>query len=130
MVKYLTIANNQLRSNFARGITIQTRTGQNDGTVVGVHVLGNQLINNGVASAASSIGLYMNGVQGTIVGNNAVGNDNSLDNPSTRYGIYATNIKDGIFKDNILRCNTNNQITVTGSNLIKSDNLVSTATSN
>ena len=130
MVKYLTIADNQLRSNYARGITIQTRSRQNDGTVAGVHVIGNQLINNGVASAASSIGLYMNGVQGAIVSNNTVGNDSSLDNPTTRYGIYATNIQDGIFKDNILRCNANNQITVSGSNIINSDNLISTVTCN
>ena len=123
-IKYLTIANNQLRSNFARGITIQSRTGKNDGTVVGVHVTGNTLINNGVDSVASSIGLFINGVQGTIVANNTIGNDLTLENPSTRYGIYATNIVDGIFKDNILRCNISNSITVSGINVINSSNLI------
>ncbi len=122
-IKYLTIANNQLRSNYARGITIQTRTGSNDGTVVGVHVTGNTILNNGVITAPSSIGLFINGIQGAIVSNNTIGNDFTLENPSTRYGIYATNIVDGLFKNNILRCNSTNSITVSGNNVINSDNI-------
>ena len=122
-IKYLTIANNQLRSNYARGITIQTRSGLSDGTVSGVHVTGNTLINNGVASAPSSIGLFLLGVQGAIVTDNTVGNDPGLENPSTRFGIYASKVDDSIFKNNILRCNSSSQISVSGSNLINKDNL-------
>lgn len=124
-VKYLTIANNQLRSNLARGITVQTRSGLSDGTVAGVHVTGNTLINNGVPTAGSSIGLYLLGVQGAIVSDNTIGNDDSLPNPATRFGIYATKIVDGIFKNNFLRCNTSSPITVSGTNTIVSDNLLS-----
>ncbi|WP_395341632.1 right-handed parallel beta-helix repeat-containing protein [Ningiella sp. W23] len=125
-VKYLTIANNQIRSNKARGITVQTRSGQSDGTVAGIHVTGNTLINNGVETAGSSIGLYLLGVHGAIVTGNTIGNDNELPNPSTRFGIYATKIVDGIFKNNFLRCNTSSQITVSGTNTIVSDNLQAT----
>jgi hypothetical protein len=125
-VRYLTVANNQIRSNQARGITIQTRSGLSDGTVIGVHVTGNTVINNGVANAGSSIGVYLMGVQNAIVTNNTIGNDPTLSNPTTRFGLYATKIIDGIFKDNILRCNTVQQISVTGTNVQVAGNIEST----
>lgn len=125
-ISYLTISNNQLRQNFARGITVQTRTGANDGSVKGVHITGNTLINNGVDTAASSIGIYMQGVDGAIVTGNTVGNDYDLPNAHSRFGIYATNISNGIYKNNILRCNAISQLTVAGSNIVKSDNLTVT----
>lgn len=125
-VKYLTIADNQLRSNQARGITVQTRSGQSDGSVAGVHITGNMLINNGVSDAPSSIGIFALGVQGINVSNNTVGNDLTLANPYTRYGIYLSQIVDGIVKNNILRCNSASAISVAGNNIIQADNLTTT----
>ena len=124
MVKYLTVANNQLISNYSRGITIQTRSGQNDGSVSGVHVTGNQLINNGVDTAPSSIGLFLLGVQNPIVTHNTVGNDAGLNNPHTRFGIYTSKISNAIVKNNILRCNLNSALTASGTNVIQGDNIV------
>lgn len=122
-VKYLTIANNQIRSNYARGITVQTRSGLSDGSVTGVHINGNTVINNGVETAASSIGVFLLGVQGAIVNNNTIGNDPTLNNPHTRYGLYVSKVIDGIFTNNILRCNSAQQIFVNGTNVIVKDNL-------
>ncbi|GAA0854570.1 right-handed parallel beta-helix repeat-containing protein [Aliiglaciecola litoralis] len=126
-IKHLTISNNQLRSNLARGITVQTRSGESDGSVSDVHINGNIVINNGVGSAPSSIGIYLQGVQGAIVTGNTAGNDPTLSNATTRFGIYATKLTDGIVKNNLLTCNSNTQISITGTNLIVSDNLQTNA---
>ena len=122
-ISYLTISDNQLRSNFARGITIQTRSGSNDGTVKGIQINDNPLINTGVDNADSSIGIYLLGVDTAIVTGNTVGNDHRLPNPYTRFGIFASGVENGIFKNNILRCNSMSQITVLGNGNIVGDNL-------
>ncbi|MEZ5448359.1 MAG: right-handed parallel beta-helix repeat-containing protein [Thiolinea sp.] len=124
--RYITLANNQVVSNKNRGITVQTRSGQFDGSVKGLQVLGNTVVNNGIATEPSSIGIYIQGVDGLTLSNNIVTNDSQLPNPEQKFGIYITpqqTADNAIIRNNISRCHAYSNITTVGRSLDPADNL-------
>ena len=120
--RYITIANNHVAFNWNRGITVQTRSGKFDGTVTGIQITGNTVLNNGKNNQTYSIGIYILGVDGLILSENMVVNDTFLENPLQKIGVVVApekTLHSAIIRDNIIRGHTR-QLVLNG--VIATDN--------